>query len=288
MPRGRATAKAFQKDFYKVLNVTSQATTEEIKIAYRKLALKLHPDRHEGDKDKTKAFKEASEAYTILINEERRRQYDMAHGYNSSSSTPSGWYNRNRRKAPPPNYRKVYAPHAPPDGKWHDAQRHYDMHYGDGMFQEAVKGAYDRAKAAGELEYHSPLGNGFTFAKVNNNNNNHGYGSNPYFKNPYSKADQGPPEQQQYYQYEEGYIDEAKVVLKRKAGVISKLHERRLERYQKEEDERQEQYRTVVTNNNIPAGSRMYVPLNQQPLSSSSSSSSSTTIADGSGGCVVM
>ncbi|KAG7351831.1 chaperone protein DnaJ [Nitzschia inconspicua] len=258
---GRVPSKVFQKDFYKVLNVTSQATTEEIKTAYRQLALKLHPDRHDGDAAKTIAFKEASEAYNILIDKERRRQYDMAHGY-----SPSGWYNRNRRKPPPANYRKVYAPHAPPDGKWHDAQRHYDMHYGDGMFQEAVKNAYERAKAAGELEYHSPLGKGFTFEKSSNP-----YSKNPYFKNPYSKADQGPPSQ--HYQYEEGYIDEAKTVLKRKAAVVSKLHERRLERYQKEEDERQEHYRTAT--NNIP-GSRIYAPLNQQSLSPDT------------GGCTIM
>jgi curved DNA-binding protein CbpA len=258
----RRVVTSLHKDFYRILNVTSQATTEEIKIAYRKLALKFHPDRHDGDTAKTVAFKEASEAYNILIDKERRRQYDLAHGF-----SPSGWYNRNRQKPPPVNYRKVYTPHAPPDGKWHDAQRHYDMHYGDGMFQEAVKNAYDRAKAAGELEYHSPLGKGFKFEKSNNS-----YSNNPYFKNPYSKAEQGPPSQQ--YRYEEGYIDEAKLVLKRKAGVVNKLHKRRSERYLKEDEERQEHYRTV--SNNIP-GSRIYTPLNQQPLSS-----------DATSGCVVM
>jgi curved DNA-binding protein CbpA len=258
----RRVATSLHKDFYRILNVTSQATTEEIKIAYRKLALKFHPDRHDGDTAKTVAFKEASEAYNILIDKERRRQYDLAHGF-----SPSGWYNRNRQKPPPVNYRKVYTPHAPPDGKWHDAQRHYDMHYGDGMFQEAVKNAYDRAKAAGELEYHSPLGKGFKFEKSNNS-----YSNNPYFKNPYSKAEQGPPSQQ--YRYEEGYIDEAKLVLKRKAGVVNKLHKRRSERYLKEDEERQEHYRTV--SKNIP-GSRIYTPLNQQPLSS-----------DATSGCVVM
>ena len=240
----RKTSVKFTKDFYKILNVSSKATTEEIKTSYRKLALKLHPDRHDGDAAKTKAFKEASEAYSILIDQERRRQYDVAHGF----SSPNGWYNRNRRRPPPANYRKVYAPHAPPDGKWHDAQRHYDMHYGDGQFQEAVKNAYDRAKKAGEFEYHSPLGKGFVFEKS---------GNNPYFKNPYSKADQGPPSQQ--YQYEEGYIDEAKTVLKRKSGVINKLHERRLERMASEEAD------IAATHHGPIAQERIYEPLNQQP-----------------------
>ena len=218
-------ATSITKDFYKILKVSSKATTEEIKTSYRKLALSLHPDRHDGDEAKTHAFKEATEAYNILIDNERRRQYDMAHGF-----SPTGWYNRNRKRPPPANYRKVYAPHAPPDGKWHDAQRHYDMHYGDGMFQEAMKNAYDRAEKAGEFQYHSPLGKGFTFEKSS-------YGKNTYFKNPYSKADQGPPSQE--YNYEEGYgadVAEAKTVLKRKQGVVNKLHERRHERYQREEE----------------------------------------------------
>jgi hypothetical protein len=250
----RKVSASFAKDFYKILNVSSKATTQEIKTAYRKLALTLHPDRGHGDANKTKAFKEASEAYNILIDNERRRQYDLAHGY-----SPSGWYNRNRKRPPPANYRKVYAPHAPPDGKWHDAQRHYDMHYGDGMFQEAVKNAYERAKQAGEFEYHSPLGKGFTFEKAPFG----GAGTNnPYFKNPYSKADQGPPSQ--HYQYEEGYIDEAKTVLKRKSGVINKLHERRLERYEREEQHKQEVMNAATNNGTIPRDRRVYEPLNQQ------------------------
>eukprot|EP00536_Pseudo-nitzschia_multiseries_P003222 jgi/Psemu1/185328/e_gw1.48.141.1 len=64
------------KDFYKILQVSNKATKTEIKTAYRKLALTLHPDRHDGDEGKTKAFKEATEAYNILADNERRRQYD--------------------------------------------------------------------------------------------------------------------------------------------------------------------------------------------------------------------
>jgi curved DNA-binding protein CbpA len=219
------------------------ATIPEIKAAYRKLALALHPDRHDGCDIKTRAFKEASEAYNILIDNNRRREYDMSNGV-----APSGWYNKNRRRPPPVNYRKVYAPHAPPDGKWHDAQRHYDMHYGEGMFREAVKSAYDRAKAAGELDYNSPLGKGFSFE--NSEDRKSRYGQNSYFKNPYSKADQGPPSQQ--YQYEESYISEAKIT--RREKIVSNLHERRQERIDKEMVEAAPAY----------PGQRAYQPFNQQ------------------------
>jgi curved DNA-binding protein CbpA len=205
----------------------------EIKAAYRKSALTLHPDRHDGCKDKANAFKEASAAYDILGNNDRRRDYDMATGF-----TPSGWYNKNRRRPPPVNYRKVYAPHAPPDGKWHDAQRHYDMHYGDGMERESIKNAYDRAKMNGEFEYHSPLGKGFTFESFDDRKSEQG--QNSYYKNPYSKDLQGPPTTR--FNYVEGSTmskerNEAKFVQKRQRTVVDKLHDRRKGRVDKEKKE---------------------------------------------------
>lgn len=64
------------KDYYKILGVSKSASPEEIKKAYRKLALKYHPDRHEGDKAAEERFKEISEAYAVLSNPEKRKQYD--------------------------------------------------------------------------------------------------------------------------------------------------------------------------------------------------------------------
>jgi len=210
------------KDFYKLLQISRNATQTEIKTSYRKLALTLHPDRNDGDEAKTKAFKEATEAYNILVDTTRRRQYDIAHGI----SSPSGWHNRNRKRPPPSNYRKVYAPHAPPDGKWNDAQRHYDMHYGDGQYHDALKSAYKRAKENGDLDYHSPLGKGFSFDTVGGKKRGGDF-------NPYSKADQGPASHG--YEYEEAYISDAKKVLKRRSGVVNMLHERRSYRLQFQE-----------------------------------------------------
>ncbi len=67
-----------KKDYYEVLGVNKNSTKEEIKKAYKKLALKYHPDRAPEDKKKEyeKKFKEISEAYAVLSDDEKRRQYD--------------------------------------------------------------------------------------------------------------------------------------------------------------------------------------------------------------------
>lgn len=66
----------FEKDYYKILGVPSNATKDEIKKAYRKLAQKHHPDANEGDAAATARFKEISEAQSILSNDKKRREYD--------------------------------------------------------------------------------------------------------------------------------------------------------------------------------------------------------------------
>ncbi|NPA46371.1 MAG: J domain-containing protein [Chlorobi bacterium] len=64
------------KDYYKILGVSKDATQDQIKKAYRKLARKYHPDRNKGDKAAEEKFKEINEAYEVLGNEENRRKYD--------------------------------------------------------------------------------------------------------------------------------------------------------------------------------------------------------------------
>lgn len=66
-----------KRDYYEVLGVARGASAEEIKKAYRKLALKYHPDRNPGDKEAEEKFKEAAEAYAILSDPEKRAQYDQ-------------------------------------------------------------------------------------------------------------------------------------------------------------------------------------------------------------------
>lgn len=65
-----------EKDYYKILGVNENASTNEIKKAYRKLAMKYHPDHTKGDKKAEDRFKEISEAYAVLSDNEKRKQYD--------------------------------------------------------------------------------------------------------------------------------------------------------------------------------------------------------------------
>lgn len=65
-----------KKDYYEILGVSKSATAEEIKKAYRKVAMQYHPDRNPGDKAAEEKFKEAAEAYEILSDSNKRAQYD--------------------------------------------------------------------------------------------------------------------------------------------------------------------------------------------------------------------
>jgi len=64
-----------KRDYYEILNVSKGASKEEIKKAYRKLALKYHPDRNKAAEAESQ-FKEISEAYAVLSDDEKRSQYD--------------------------------------------------------------------------------------------------------------------------------------------------------------------------------------------------------------------
>ncbi|MBQ6210520.1 MAG: molecular chaperone DnaJ [Prevotella sp.] len=68
---------AQKRDYYEVLGVSKNATEDEIKKAYRKIAIQYHPDRNPGDKEAEEKFKEAAEAYSVLSDQQKRQQYDQ-------------------------------------------------------------------------------------------------------------------------------------------------------------------------------------------------------------------
>ena len=65
------------KDYYLILGIEKNASDDEIKKSYKKLALQYHPDKNQGNDDATEKFKEIAEAYSVLINKEKRAQYDV-------------------------------------------------------------------------------------------------------------------------------------------------------------------------------------------------------------------
>lgn len=68
---------AEKRDYYEVLGVEKGASKDDIKKAYRKLAMKYHPDRNPGDKEAEEKFKEAAEAYEVLSDDQKRARYDQ-------------------------------------------------------------------------------------------------------------------------------------------------------------------------------------------------------------------
>ncbi len=78
-----------KRDYYKVLDVPKNASEADIKKAYRRLAMKYHPDRNPGDKEAEESFKEAKEAYEVLTDEQKRAIYDQ-HGHDGIDAARQG------------------------------------------------------------------------------------------------------------------------------------------------------------------------------------------------------
>src|SRR5512143_613752 len=89
------------KDYYRILGLERSANADEIRKAYRKLAMKYHPDRNPGDKQSEDKFKDINEAYQVLSDTQKRARYDQLgsaySNWQQSGGTPGGfdwsqWY----------------------------------------------------------------------------------------------------------------------------------------------------------------------------------------------------
>jgi len=98
------------KDYYKILGVDKKASQEEIKKAYRKLAIKYHPDKNQGNRTAEEKFKEINEANEVIGNEEKRKKYDalgdnykayQQYGGNAENFDWSKWTSQQRRNRQP-------------------------------------------------------------------------------------------------------------------------------------------------------------------------------------------
>jgi len=79
-------------DFYDTLGVSKNAEAKEIKSAYRKVAMKYHPDKNSGDSSAEEKFKEAAEAYSVLSDDQKRAQYDQF-GHSAFNQGGGGFQN---------------------------------------------------------------------------------------------------------------------------------------------------------------------------------------------------
>src|SRR5918993_3604834 len=84
---------AAKRDYYEVLGVSRGANEAEIKTAYRKLAVRFHPDKNPGDSEAEDKFKEAAEAYSVLSDADQRARYDrFGHaGVSSGAGAQANW-----------------------------------------------------------------------------------------------------------------------------------------------------------------------------------------------------
>ena len=80
-----------KRDYYEILGVGKDSSTDEIKKAYRKVAMQFHPDRNPGDKAAEEKFKEAAEAYEVLSDADKKAQYDRF-GHAGMSNNGSGGF----------------------------------------------------------------------------------------------------------------------------------------------------------------------------------------------------
>lgn len=143
------------KDYYKILGVAATATADQIKKAYRKLAMTYHPDRNPGDKVAEEKFKEVAEAYEVLGDAEKRKEFDNLKSFGSSkrSSNRTNYnYNFDFDFDFEPSYKyRTKEKYGDPQEMWEEFKKDYNFkNFSDffkNFFSKRRKG-YGRDKTA--------------------------------------------------------------------------------------------------------------------------------------------
>lgn len=136
-------------DYYKILGVNKEASVEEIKKAYRKLAVKYHPDKNSGDPSAEDKFKKISGAYDVLSDSEKRKEYDNPNPFKDLGFNPFSGFGVNRGR---PNFKDV-----PMKGR--DLKIVLDVSFSDLLFgrEKIINVSYDNlcpaCKGSGGKEF---------------------------------------------------------------------------------------------------------------------------------------
>ncbi|MAV28137.1 MAG: molecular chaperone DnaJ [Gammaproteobacteria bacterium] len=150
-----------KRDYYEVLGVARAASAAEIKKAYRRMAMKYHPDRNPDDADADAKFKEASEAAEVLTDDNKRQQYDQF-GHAAFDGAPGGGFQGgNFSSIFEDVFGDIFSGGGGAGGRGNRAQRGSDLKYVMTMeLDEAVRGAEQKIKVTTLVECMECLGSG--------------------------------------------------------------------------------------------------------------------------------
>lgn len=131
------------KDYYIILGIKPSAAQKEIKSAYRSLARKYHPDVNKGNKLSEEKFKEIGEAYSVLSDEKKRKQYDLIKGFNQEPKTTNQDNSQQTKKRTSDAYKQTVDEEVPPKEKTSQKEAKSDKSFND-VFNEFLDSIFNK------------------------------------------------------------------------------------------------------------------------------------------------